>query len=149
MSEKHIPETLVLKDTHPTIVKFHKLMDFADELGLTIEFGNYSVNLYDRDRDASLPPLQISDIEGRDNVIRDFPPALDFYVWYQNPLFLKQEEEKRAEQQRIYKEQQEAQQRKLAEEHAQRKEQARIEIEQRERAQLAHLKQKYEGIDNE
>ena len=57
------PQYIKLKEAHPTFVKFAKLADFAEELGISFSFESCGVIIYDKDRDRNLPPVILKDIE--------------------------------------------------------------------------------------
>jgi multidrug efflux pump subunit AcrA (membrane-fusion protein) len=142
MAEKKVTEYLKLKDNHPTMIKLLKLYDLAEELGISVSFGNYRTIVNDRDRDDKLPPLFIEEVDGGEPV-QEWPPVFEFKVIYDNPEYLAK---KKAEQEEYDRKRKEESAKKEAEQKA--KEQAEAAAraraqEQRERAELARLKAKY------
>jgi len=87
-----LPRRLWLKDNHPTMVKFNKLCDYAEELGLTISFCNNSTVIEDTKRDPKLPTLFVEDNEDG-TPVGVFPPGLEFKVVYENPEYLTQKKQ--------------------------------------------------------
>lgn len=143
MSEsKKLSKRLVLKDTHPTAVKISKLMELADELGISISFLHQRVLIKDKDRDESLPPLFLEDIE-EGHWFESFPFETEYKLVYVNPEYIAEQKKEQEE----YA-QRRAEEIRLAKEHAE--ESARLEAEERakalearERRMLAELKEKY------
>jgi len=137
---------LRLKDNHPTAIKLIKLFDLADELGIRLSYQSQGgIRVEDKDRDSSLPPLYLEDIED-DHWFEEFPPSTEYKLVYENPDFLKQQalenlaySAKIEEKKRIEKEAAEAKIKADREKRIQ-------EQEAQERQQLAELKMKYESI---
>ena len=137
---------LRLKDNHPTAIKLIKLFDLADELGIRLSYQSQGgIRVEDKDRDSSLPPLYLEDIED-DHWFEEFPPSTEYKLVYENPDFLKQQalanlaySAKIEEKKRIEKEVAEAKIKADREKRIQ-------EQEAQERQQLAELKMKYESI---
>lgn len=141
---KKIARRLVLKDTHPTAVKISKLMELADELGISISFLHQRVLIKDRDRDASLPPLFLEDIEDN-HWFESFPFETEYKLVSENPEWINQQNKEHEE--RVAKEEEarriQAERKLLAEKQAA-EERAKA-LEARERRLLAELKEKYES----
>ena len=140
----NIPKLLKLKDNHPTMAKFNKLCEYADELGIGIEWSGQTVIVHDSNRDSNLPPIFLKDIEDG-SWVSCFPPTTEFKLIYDNPEYLAQKEREQKE----YLENL-AEKKRLAEEQARiAKEQAELrrlkELEESERFLLASLKLKYEN----
>jgi len=140
----NIPQYLRLKDNHPTMVKFNKLCELAEELGISIEWHGQDVIIEDAERDKDLPPIFLKDIE-QDHWFDSFPPNTEFKMIYNNPEFLKRQElehqkylSEKAERERAALEQ-----KRIAEEQARLRRQR--ELEDSERAMLEALKAKYES----
>ena len=137
---------LRLKDNHPTAIKLIKLFDLANELGIRLSYQSQGgIRVEDKDRDSSLPPLYLEDIED-DHWFEEFPPSTEYKLVYENPDFLKQQalanlaySAKIEEKKRIEKEAAEAKIKADREKRIQ-------EQEAQERQQLAELKMKYESI---
>ena len=92
MTDKKIAKRLQLTSRNETYEKFGKLQELAEELGIRIIFhGNNRVELFDKDRDGTLPTLYIEDIE--DGVIDSFPTTFETKLVYDNPVYLKQEKD--------------------------------------------------------
>lgn len=142
---KKIAPLLRLNDNHPTAVKLSKLFDLADKLGISLSFYNHTTIVEDRDRDRSLPPLHIKDIEDYDNGFGCFPPTTEYKIIYDNPEYLAEqqrqnEERKRKEEERLTAERLAA----AAKEKSQKERQAK-EKEAHDRKLLQELKEKYEN----
>lgn len=141
---------LRLKDNHATMGKLHKLMELAEELGIWLEFDQNYCLLHDRDREDTV--FRVYDLDHEDEAVSDFPPALDFKVLMDNPAYTEWQKQE-AERVRLQAEEAsrvaEAKRKKQREEaELRRQEEARlaaIALEQKERAELARLKTKYEG----
>lgn len=138
-----IPKILKLKNNHPTMIKFNKLCDFAEELGLSLDLGGNFIILEDRDRDDNLPMLELHDLEN--DTCPSIPPTMEFKIIYDNPEYLEYEkkqseimDKERLEKNRLEKLKQD-------EELRIRKEKEAKQIEDNERKQLAILKAKYEN----
>jgi hypothetical protein len=145
MSEsKKLSKRLVLKDTHPTAVKISKLMELADELGISISFLHQRVLIKDKDRDENLPPLFLEDIE-EGHWFESFPFETEYKLVYVNPEFLAQEKRDHEERIRIRDEQERLDKEKAAQLIAEKTAAAARALEARERRQLAELKEKYEN----
>jgi hypothetical protein len=145
MSEpKKISQRLVLKDTHPTAVKVSKLMDLADELGLSISFLHQRVLIKDKDRDGNLPSLYLEDIE-EGHWFDSFPFETEYKLVYNNPEFLAQERREHEERIRVRDEQERLDKEKAAQLIAEKTAAAAKALEARERCILAELKEKYES----
>lgn len=137
-----IARRLILKDNHPTMVKFNKLSDLAAELGISVSFCGHRTIVEDNERDNSLPTLYMEDIETNDSM-GEFPPAIEFKLVYDNPAYLKQQKEECDNYRRTQEEA--AAKKKKADELAEeeRKERAAKEKEKAEKKLLAELKAKY------
>lgn len=145
MSEpKKISRRLVLKDTHPTAVKISKLMDLADELGISISFLHQKVLIEDKDRDANLPPLYCEDIE-EGHWFDSFPFETEYKLAYVNPEYLAQEKKEHEERIRLRDEQERLDKEKAVQLIAEKTAAAARALEARERRQLIELKEKYES----
>jgi hypothetical protein len=92
--EKKIYPYLKLKDNHPTMVKLNKLYELAEELGISISFGPQRTFVEDRDRDNSLPPLILEDIDNGES-IQEWPPTFEYKVYYDNPAHRAKEKAER------------------------------------------------------
>lgn len=142
-TKKKINRQLRLTDKHPTMVKFMKVYDLMDELGLSISFHGHRTTVEDRDRDPNLPHLYLEDIESQDSPMNEFPPATEFCLIYDNPEYLAEqkrlldERRKSEAQAKLIKDNLEKE-RKLAEQA-----EAAARKEREERAVLAKLKNKY------
>jgi hypothetical protein len=138
-----IAKRLVLNDNHPTAIKVMKLMDLADELGLTISFSGQRVLIQDTDRDRGLPPLYCEDIEGEGHWFEEFPFTTEYRLVYTNPKYLEQLEQERIEREKAELAKAAAEYDRLkAKKQEEEARQARL-VEARERQQLADLKAKY------
>lgn len=141
-TEKKLFQYLKLKDNHPTMAKLAKLYDLAEELGISISFGSHRTVVQDRDRDDKLPPLFLEELDGGET-IQEWPPTFEYKVIYDNPAYLAQqkaeqdEREKARDAERVMREE-----KRKAQELAEKEARKRAE-EQRERAELARLKAKY------
>jgi hypothetical protein len=145
MSEpKKLSRRLVLKETHPTAVKISKLMDLADELGISISFFHQRVLIKDKDRDDNLPPLFLEDIE-EGHWFESFPFETEYKLVYVNPEFLAQEKRENEERIKIRYEQERLDKEKAAQLIAEKTAAAARALEVRERSILAELKEKYES----
>lgn len=141
-AEKKISQYLKLKDNHPTMVKLAKLAEVAEDLGISISFGHYQAHVHDRDRDESLPPLVMEELDGGE-AIGEWPPIFEYKVIYDNPAYLAQQKAEREEYDRKRKEEEDKREsERKAKEDAEKARRAKAE-EQRERAELARLKAKY------
>jgi len=124
------------------MVKLYKLYEFAEGLGIHISFAPHRTIIQDSDRDSNLPPLFLEDIDNGE-AIQEWPPVFEFKVIYDNPEHLakqkaeQDEREKARESERVQREE-----KRKAQELAEREARKRAE-EQRERAELARLKAKY------
>lgn len=146
MSQKP-SKRLRLKDTHPTMVKLNQVLDLADKLGVSVSVENFVTLLHDAENQTV---FYMEDADHNGEPVTDFPPALEFNVFMDNPAYLaweKQETEKRdqerAEAIRLAEEKtkkirEAAQAKRKAEELA-----AAIALEEKERAELARLKAKF------
>lgn len=147
---KEISKRLVLRDSHPTMVKLQKIWAMAEDLGITISFeGTQACVVSDRDRDEKLPELVMEDVESGEG-IGSFPPQFEYKVVFENPAYLA--EQKRLADERIKKQEEEERIRKeksrLASEAAKAREaekarQRAIELEKEERTLLKTLQAKY------
>jgi hypothetical protein len=137
-----IAQYLRLKDNHPTMVKLNKLYDLAKDLGITISFNGHVTVVHDNDRD-DLPHLRLEDMDSNDS-IKDWPPASEFMVIYENPAHIAERkqlfEQQMAEIKRLVKE---ADERDAIKKQEQEVEHLR-KVEEQERAKLVELKAKYE-----
>lgn len=141
-TEKKIFPWLKLKDNHPTMVKLYKLYELAEELGIHISFGSHRTIVQDNDRDEKLPPLFLEDIDNGE-AIQEWPPTFEFKVIYQNPEHVAKEKAEQEERDRVRKaEEAKREADRKAKEKAEADARKRAE-EQRERAELARLKAKY------
>lgn len=144
MSTEKIARILRCKDNHPTMQKYVKLAELADELGISLYFSAGRCIINDRDRDDSLPTLYLEDIEESQSVYH-FPYEFEYKMIYDNPVYL--EEQKKESIERARKREIE-EKRKLAETAARKAEEERRkaeELERKERALLVDLKRKYES----
>ena len=139
-----IPKRLVLKDTHPTMVKFNKLYALAEELGISISFYNHTAIVEDKDREKNLPPLHLEYVDGSD-FDSSFPPVFEYKLVYDNPAYL--EEQRRLLDERVAKQETErlATETKLKEANALAEKKRQEQFEARERAELARLQEKYKN----
>jgi hypothetical protein len=121
------------------MVKLNKLSDLAEKLGIHLSFmPGYRTIVQDRERNANLPSLYLEEIDNGQPV-DEFPPTFEYRIIFDNPEYLaaqqrEQEEytKKRAQEELV----------KTAAEKAEKDRRAR-ELEQRERAELARLRNKY------
>jgi hypothetical protein len=141
MSKIVIPRQLRYKDNHPTMVKFDKICQLADELGIHLSFDGRSTTIEDRDNKTPTYVF-LEDIE-TDDCVNDFPPSLEFKMVRENPEF-RAEQERLAEDHRKERDAREKKEREaaFAAEKA-RAEKAAKELEAKERRQLAELRKKY------
>jgi hypothetical protein len=140
--EKKIFPYLKLKDNHPTMVKLYKLYELADELGIHIGFGSHRTIVQDNDRDPNLPPLFLEDMENGE-AIQEWPPVFEYNVIYDNPAHLAKQKEEHEERDKVRKaEEAKREADRKAKEKAEVEARAR-ENEQKERAELARLRAKY------
>lgn len=136
----NIPKLLRLRSHHPTMEKFNKLCEYAEDLGISVEWRGQDVIIHDNQRGKDLPPIFLENIE-EGHWFSSFPPNTEYKLVYDNPEYLVQKE----------KEQQEyLEQKRIAEEKArvakEQAEQLRLkQIEESERFLLASLKAKYES----
>lgn len=138
-----IGKTLRCRESHPTVQKYIKLSDLAEELGISLAFESGCCIVYDRDRDHNLPPILLEDIEGNDRRIHTFPYEFEYKMVYDNPEYL---EAIRKDGEERNRKRQEELARKAAEEASKQAAQAKKkaeELELKERAILAELKRKY------
>lgn len=142
MEEKKIAKRLMLKDSHPTMVKVMKLWSLAEKLGLSISFHGQTTIVEDEGRDKNLPMLRLEDIETEEGP-QEWPPTCEFKLVYDNPEYLaeqkRQLEARRAADSAKAKE---AENKRQAQEAKEVRERAAA-LEQREREQLTKLKLKY------
>lgn len=141
---KKIPERLVLKETHPTAIKLAKLCDIANEMGISISFYHQRILIVDNDRDKSLPPLYLEDIE-EGHWSESFPFELEYKLVYTNPKYIVQQNKEQEERIRLRDEQDRLDKEKAAQLIAEQTAAAARALEARERRQLAELKEKYES----
>lgn len=139
-----IAQRLVLKDTHPTAIKVAKLCELADELGISISFFHQRVFIEDKNRDKTLPPLYVEDIE-EGHWFQGFPFETEYKLVYVNPDYINQQKAEEAERLRIH-----AEELRVAKERAEAAEKLELEkraqaLEARERQLLTKLKEKYES----
>lgn len=135
---------LRLKDNHPTLQKLDKIFALAEELGIRIDFSSHGpAQVYDNERDKSLPVLSLQDIESSDYPMDNFPPTLEFKVIYQNPAYLEAcriEEEERKEKARLAAEARSEAAKKAAETRRKQERSRRIaELEERTKREQAEL----------
>jgi len=141
-TEKKIFPWLKLKDNHPTMVKLYKLYELAEELGIHISFGSHRTVVQDNDRDTSFPPLFLEELDNGET-IQEWPPTFEFKVIYQNPEHIAKEQAEMQERERAREvERTQREEKRKAQELAEKEARKRAE-EQRERAELARLKAKY------
>ncbi len=137
-----IKKRLRLDEDHPTFVKFNKLCDLADELGIKLCFQNNNLILIDQNSD--LPSIDIEDIEPN-HWFDSFPPTTEFVLTYTNPEYTRLNELAIL----AYKAEIEAKELALREQARIAKEQEELrrlkEVEDSERNMLSFLKQKYES----
>ncbi len=87
---------LVLKENHPTMVKFNKLYDLAEELGIKISFSIGICIIQDR----GIPHLfEVRDVEDYHG-ITSFPHGMETKIVYENPEYVAY----RAQEQKEYEE---------------------------------------------
>jgi len=133
---------LRLTGINPTSIKLDKLFALAEELKISISFGGHYVIINDEDRDESLPPLYLEDIE-EGHTVSNFPPCTEFKLVYDCPIA--KAEAKRAHQELVRKDAEIRAEKKAkaeAKENERRLEVARR-LEESERYILATLKAKY------
>jgi len=141
-TEKKIFPYLKLKDNHPTMEKLSKLYELAEELGIHISFGSHRTVVQDNDRDSKLPPLFLEDMENGE-AIQEWPPVFEYKVIYDNPAYLAQQKAEQDEREKAREiERSQREEKRKAQELAEKEARKRAE-EQRERAELARLKAKY------
>lgn len=142
MSDKKLSQYLRLKDKHPTMVKLAKLANYAEKLGISLSFGHYHAYVEDRDRDKSLPPLIMKDLEDGE-MGAEWPPIFEYKVVFENPEYIAQQ--KAEQEERDKKRAAEEVERKAKREAEEKAARAAIaaELEKRERAELVRLKAKY------
>lgn len=131
------------RDEHPTVVKLQKLFDLADELGISFEIIEQSCVVYDSERDSNLPGLQLQDIETGD-FGGVFPPPLEYKLIYDNPVYLKEQQDRLEEDRRLSKERAETLRLQFEQEKIANEKKKQLVIEAKERALLSELKLKYE-----
>lgn len=82
---------LRLKDNHPTMVKLNKLIDLANELGISLTFTRFACSI--QDKDCKIPNLRLKDIEN-DHMSSDrqqidcFPYEMEFVIIGDNPDYI-------------------------------------------------------------
>jgi len=141
---KEVPQYFRLKADHPTLIKFEKLADLADELGLVISIDGGQMVIYDRDKPYS---FNVRDIEQTswEKSFTSFPPCTEYFIKYENPEHIKLEkiklEQWKAEQKEIEDKEKAA---KIEAERKQEEERIKA-IEEKERKMLSELKAKYES----
>jgi hypothetical protein len=142
-----MPKVLRLKEKHPTAIKFERLCQYAEDLGISIDWHGLKVFLYDKDRDSSLPPIYLQDIE-ENHWITSFPPTTEYYLLSENPEYLALRAKE--EQERLLRIEEEKRARALQlEEKIRQEELARqAQLEASERALLESLKKKYESASS-
>ncbi len=64
-----------LTDTHPTQIKLNKLIDLAEELGISLEFDSGYCIVTDSERPGIT--FKIEDIEGDEGSVYNFPPCTE------------------------------------------------------------------------
>jgi hypothetical protein len=127
--DKKIPSHFLrLKENHPTMIKLMKLYAVADELGINISFHGVNAVLSDKDNEDVY--FYVQDVDDGE-AIQDFPPATEFKIIFENPEFLKFQEEE-AKQDRFRREQKEKEKRE--------KEAARRELEEKRIAKEKEMK---------
>ncbi len=147
VEEEKVPiKRFLLKDEHPLMVKFRKVCDLMDELGIGIDVGRYSSSIHDTSKDAKVGEVMIEDIDHPDQCVSFFPPTFEYKLVYDNPEYIRYQKKKNEEYQaaqkaaEIAKKNLENEKRLAAEaEEAKRKE-------KREREALAELKRKYPDV---
>lgn len=133
-----------LKENHSTAIRFAKLCDITNELGLCITFNNNGLVLQDL-KHSDLPPILIEDIED-DHArtwISEFPPATEYKLVYDNPIYLEERRKEQEEYSRKLQEEERLEQKKREKQERDEKARERKEIEREERKLLAKLKAKY------
>lgn len=145
MEDKNVPRYLRLKAEHPTLVKFQKLADLADELGLVISIDGGQMVIYDRDKPYVV--FNVKDIEQTswEKSFISFPPSTEFFIKYENPEYIRLEKIKHEQYKAKQKEKEEqAKAAKLLAEQQEEKDRMKA-LEEKERKILAELKAKYES----
>jgi hypothetical protein len=71
---------MYLKENHPTMIKLAKLCEYADKLGLSIEFTGYGVYFIQDDG----KDYRVEDIEP-DHIVTHFPPSTEYKLTYEKP----------------------------------------------------------------
>lgn len=90
MEDKNVPHYLRLKASHPTLIKFQKLAELADELGLVIAIDGGQMAVYDRDQPYV---FNVRDTEqtGWEKSFYSFPPSTEYFIKYENPEYIRLE----------------------------------------------------------
>jgi hypothetical protein len=66
-----------LLENHPTRIKFQKLEEFANELGIGLSFNEGASTLQVHDEDYPGTVIMVEDLEGPDHGIYDFPGVFE------------------------------------------------------------------------
>lgn len=142
MSDKPIAHYLRLKDNHPTMKKLLDLYHYAETIGIGITFDHNGAIVHDDEWDGPMLVMRYIEEDTNDGVT-EWPPSTDFKVTYENPVWVAEEERKMQEHLRQLEEA--ARQRSEAAKKAAetRAENARREKEERDRKELARLKELY------
>lgn len=143
MNDKPVFRYLRLKDNHPVMEKLMKLSDYAEELGISISFSHHGTIVEDTDWHG--PRLVMSEIidNGYENGVMEWPPATEFKIVYENPVWTAEEARKEEEYRRQQEKLEAERQRNLIESNKRAEAQRMEQLELRERVQLAALKTKY------
>lgn len=141
---KSVPEKLRLKENHPSKIKFEKLCDLADELGISIYSDS---SLYFSDKDKPDITFHIEDIESTswEKSCREFPPTFEVHLTFHNPEYSALQNEIWAKKQEEKRQQEEALRLKREQEAIEMEKKRLKQIEAKERKLLQDLKAKYEN----
>lgn len=143
MNTEKIARTLRCKDNHPTMQKYIKLAELAEELGISLYFSAGRCIVNDRDRDSNLPTIYLEDIE--DQFVYDFPYTFEYKMIYDNPVYLEEQKKESAEKARKREIEEKRKAEEAAAKKAEEEKRKAEELECKERALLLDLKRKYES----
>ena len=73
-----------LRDDDPTLIKFNKLCELAEDLGITLRFKGNNCFIEDRDRVPNSPPIFLRDTE-KAYSFDTFPPTTEYMLVHENP----------------------------------------------------------------
>lgn len=140
-----IMKYLECKDDDPTLEKYMKLSDLAEELGISLSFTGGRCEVIDRNRGDDLPPIYLEDLES-DPYVNTFPYCFEFRMIYENPVYIEKRNRELAEHKLKMQELQLKKEAEAAEKAAMEEKRRVEEIENTERGILARLLKKYGDV---